>query len=208
VGLSDTATLAQFSLSLSFAAIFFVALSGLQTGVQNEIAMCLSSGDQVRLSQIFWLSLMIGIVAGVLLSILINIASGPFYAVGDSLLSSGATQSLNIITLSFPLVSTIIILCSYLEVSHRPKMVAKIRMTQTIVQVLLVLVMLFVVKPGVHSERIFGGAWVAIAYVTSDLLVLLWWANAASKKVFRGGQAEDEQGPWRCFTATNRRANG
>ncbi|WP_161786991.1 MATE family efflux transporter [Delftia sp. RIT313] len=166
LGGASTDLLAAFSLALSAAAIFFVANTAIQYGVQSELGKSFGEGNQRDLFGIFfaglWLMLLISFFAVGLAYVLPN----PFGALGQSMISEEAFLAYRVLVLSLPVVAVSAAIQFLLETYQKITLVFRLRLMTVSLQLIAVLWILH----GNPAVRAYEISW---AYFATDMIGLI-----------------------------------
>ena len=170
LGLDNELVLAQFSLALSYAAIFFIIVSFIQLGLQPELSKFYAQKNYKGLLRLFYVTLICIFCLSVLLVLKLWISPNPF-SQSDINLKSQAFNALRILAISLPFVGLLTTITYFLESTGESNKVTKLRIMQFFLQITLVSLTLWI-KPeqysGLDTSTV---CWVASAYVLSDIMM-------------------------------------
>lgn len=170
LGLDNELVLAQFSLALSYAAIFFIIVSFIQLGLQPEFSKFYAQKNYKGLLKLFYVILVCIFCLSALLVLKLWISPNPF-SQSDINLKSEAFNALRILAISLPFVGLLTTITYFLESTGESNKVTKLRIVQFFIQITLVSLTLWI-KPGQYSGLdIYAACWVAGAYVLSDIMM-------------------------------------
>ncbi len=170
LGLNNELVLAQFSLALSYAAIFFIIVSFMQLGLQPELSKFYAQKDYKALLRLFYVTVICIFCLSALLTLKLWLSPNPF-SQSDINLKSEAFNALRILAISLPFVGLLTTITYFLESTGESNKVTKLRIMQFFLQITLVSLTLWI-KPGQYSGLgISEVSWVASAYVLSDIMM-------------------------------------
>lgn len=170
LGLNNELVLAQFSLALSYAAIFFIIVSFIQLGLQPELSKFYAQKNYKALLRLFYVTLVCIFSLSALLAFKLWVSPNPF-SQSDINLKSEAFNALRILAISLPFVGLLTTITYFLESTGQSNNVTKLRIVQFFLQITLVSITLWL-KPGQYSGlSISEVSWVAGAYVLSDIMM-------------------------------------
>jgi len=172
LGLSNELVLTQFSLALSYAAIFFIVVSFIQLGVQPELSQFYAQKNYKALLRLFDVTLAFILCLSVLLVFKLWISSNPF-SESDASLKLEAFNALRILATSLPFVGLLTTITYFLESIGESNKVTKLRIVQFFLQVSFVSLTLWVKPEQYNWINASAVCWVAGTYVLSDILMFI-----------------------------------
>lgn len=176
----DQNVLAQFSLVLSAAAIFFSLVTSIQLGIQREFARFIAQDKNQQASKLFWATLFWVTLLSLMLGIFAIFVFSPFSRIPQEDFRNETYKGFYLIMTCVPLVAWTTTLSCFFEVLGGAQMIIKIRIFQVVLQVGLVsLVMIKIVTFPFLSllQNVVG------AYIISDFTILAIMIGSG----FKGG---------------------
>jgi len=168
LGLNSELVLAQFSLALSYAAIFFIIVSFIQLGLQPEFSQLYAQKNYDGLLKLFYVTLISILILSILLILKLWMFPNPFSG-SDIDLSLEAFNALRILAVSLPFVGLLTTITYFLESSGESNKVTKLRVVQFFLQISLVSLALWIKPEQYNWINISPVCWIASAYVLSDI---------------------------------------
>ena len=175
----STELLATFSLALSAAAIYFVATTAIQYGVQAELSKSFGEGNQRDLLGIFfaglWFVMCISFIAVALAYLLPN----PFTLIEQKQIGADAFSAYQILVLSLPVVGVSAAIHYLLEAHQKIPLVFKLKLATVSLQLLAVIWIIYG-NPTIQAYEI------SLAYLATDFAGLFISVIACASQIEKG----------------------
>jgi len=172
LGLESTEVLAEFSVSLSFAAILFILVTTIQMGIQAEFGRRFAQQNFKSLGSIFSSVTVVVFMLACILVGAIWLLPNPFSNIENIELAENAYASLKILAFSLPLVGLLTTITFFLESIEKIKEVARFRIAQIFIQVGLIFIVIAAKNLNLVSYNLTSKN-IAITYALSDMVMLL-----------------------------------
>ncbi|OJV96795.1 MAG: hypothetical protein BGO43_00805 [Gammaproteobacteria bacterium 39-13] len=172
LGLESTEILAEFSISLSFAAILFVLVTTIQMGIQAEFGRRFAQKNFTSLASIFSSVTIVVFMLSCILAGAIWLLPNPFSNTASYELAENAYSALKILAFSLPLVGLLTTITFFLESIEKIKEVARLRIAQIFIQIGLIFIVIVGKNLGFVNYELTSKN-IALAYVFSDVVMLL-----------------------------------
>ena len=173
LGFYSTNLLAAFSLALAAVAIFFIAITTVQFGVQAELSKQFAREDVESLYGVFYSTLWFVLSASVVGIVVAYVLPDPFGAVQQGEVRVDAGKAYYLLLLSLPLVATYTAIQFLLESMQRASLAFRIKLAHVAIQILVVIWILYGKRNPATAEDLAGG------YVIADAIGLAISATAA-----------------------------
>ncbi|WP_454722380.1 MULTISPECIES: MATE family efflux transporter [Cupriavidus] len=173
LGLYSTNLLAAFSLALAAVAVFFIAITTVQFGVQAELSKQFARGDVESMYGVFYSTLWFVLSASLVGIVVAYVLPDPFGAVQQSEVRVDAGRAYRRLLLSLPLVATYTAIQFLLESMRRASLTFQIKLVHVALQILIVAWILYGKSSPATAEDL------ATGYVVADALGLVISSMAA-----------------------------
>lgn len=196
LGLYATNLLAAFSLALAAVAIFFIAITTIQLGVQAELGKQFARGDVQNMYGVFFATLWFAVGASLLGIAIGYMLPDPFGTVQDRDVRVDAGKAYWILLLSLPLVAAYTAIQFLFESMGRASLAFRIKLVHVAFQLVVVVWILY----GRQSSA--SAADLAVGYVVADVLALLVSSTAVMLAIDRAPfrmAARKSLRPWRQY---------
>lgn len=166
LGAASTELLAAFSLALSAAAIFFVANTAIQYGLQAELSKSMGAGNHRDLFGVFFAGLWFMIALSVIAIGIAYFSPNPFDSISESGISNQAFLAYQVLVLSLPIVAIHAGINFLLEAYQKITLVFRLRMLAVALQIVAVIWVL-------HANPEPQAYEISLAYLATDVAGLL-----------------------------------
>lgn len=167
IGLYATSLLAAFSLALAAVAIFFIAITTVQLGVQAELSKEFARGDVNRMYGVFFATLWFVMAASLIGILIAYTVPSPFGGLQQRDLRIDAENAYRTLLISLPLVAGYTAIQFLLESMQRATLAFRIKIVHVILQLGIVAWILY------GREGLATAMDLAVGYVMADGLGLI-----------------------------------